>query len=390
MLDKMFLRKDVCDFIEELFSDDSKLNKNIGSVYDCDMSWSEQALFTFFDALFKYQVIIDSDIFLDEYIIQVRKLFKKLNSFHDINLGISKIIGKLCALKFNIVNREDPVSKRQILLYVYNKYIVDGYFFHGFSSVYKDQIERFGFVPEQYQHSYSKFIEIDKIFNKHGMLSVMGKSFLENYSVFTDSFMMGCYYGVNSPMYFYKLLGGSLELKNSDREAYFKNDYLGCFNNLNMLIRKAKLNDYEKKYVTKVCCDEWKVLQRSSSKISVMLVKRSVLGLNCLRDINDILSNNNDLGDGIFKILNSKSNNIPVSCALRSSDIKFIEIPNYRSMYELREKQAYEIMARNRLERKSSERLSNTYGKVSVLVLLGSLFITLGVILSIISVIRGI
>ena len=157
-----------------------------------------------------------------------------------------------------------------------------------------------------------------------------------------------------------------------------------------MLIRKAKLNDYEKKYVTKVCCDEWKVLQRSSSKISVMLVKRSVLGLNCLRDINDILSNNNDLGDGIFKILNSKSNNIPVSCALRSSDIKFIEIPNYRSMYELREKQAYEIMARNRLERKRSERLSNTYGKVSVLVLLGSLFITLGVILSIISVIRGI
>ncbi len=389
MLEKMFKRKDVCDFIEEIFSSSYNDKKVDSSVSYCNITGTEQTLFTFFDALFKYQIIVETDVFLDEYIVQIRKLFKKLDNFHDINLGIAKIIGKLCALKFNIEDKENPVSKREILQYVYNRYIVEGYFFHGFSGVYKEQIRRYGFVPEQYQHSYADFIEISKIFSKRNFNSVMNKSFHENYVNFTDSFMMGCFYGVNSPMYFYNLLGGNLGIKDSDPEAYFKNDYLGCFNNLNKLMKKAKLNDYERKYITKVCFNEWKVLQKSSSNINIMLVKRKTLGLNCLRDINDILSSNSDLGEGIYKILSSKSDDIPVGYKIESFNIEFIEIPNYRVLFDLREKQAYEITSKNRLARNREERLNNTYGKVSILILLGSLFITLGVIISIITVSKG-
>ena len=43
-----------------------------------------------------------------------------------------------------------------------------------------------------------------------------------------------------------------------------------------------------------------------------MMIKRKVFGLNCLRDINEILNSDGDLGDGIFKILSSKSDDIPV------------------------------------------------------------------------------
>lgn len=241
----MYRRKDVCDFIEELFSDTYNEKQEASINYYGSIS-KEQVLFTFLDALFKYQIIIDTDIFLDEYIIQVRKLFKKLDDFQDINLGISKIIGKFLALKLNIVDREDPVEKRKILEYVYNRYIVEGYFFHGFSGVYKEQIKRYGFVPEEYQHSYSKFIEVDKIFSKHRIESVMEKNFHAKYVTFTDNFMMGCFYGVNAPMYFYKLLGGGIKDKDNQANAYFNNDYLGCFNNLNRLIKKAGLNATEK------------------------------------------------------------------------------------------------------------------------------------------------
>lgn len=121
-----------------------------------------------------------------------------------------------------------------------------------------------------------------------------------------------------------------------------------------------------------------------------MLVKRKTLGLNCLRDINDILNGSGDLGDGIYKILNSKSDNIPVSYKLDNFNIEFVEIPNYKFLLELREKQAYEVVRKNRFARNREERLNNTYGRISILILLGSLFITLGVIISIIAVSKGI
>ena len=201
---------------------------------------------------------------------------------------------------------------------------------------------------------------------------------------------MACFYGVNAPMYFYNLLGGYADIKGSDMEAYFRNDYLACFNNLNKLMKSARLSDSEKKYITKVCLDEWKVLHKGSSNINIMMIKRKVLGLNCLRDINEILNSDGDLGDGIFKILSSKSDDIPVGYKIDSFNIEFIEIPNYKVLFDLREKQIYEVTSKNRLIKKQEERLSNAYGKVTFLVLLGSLLITLGVIISIITVSKGI
>ena len=390
MFEKMFMRHDVCDFINELFAESYNNKKKDSATDVCNVTNTQEILFTFFDALFKYQIIIETDIFLDEYIVQVKKLFKKVNNFHDINLGISKIIGKFCALKFNIADRENEVSKREILQYVYHRYIVEGYFFHGFSGVYKEQIQKNGFVPEKYQHSYANFIEVNKIFSKHNYYSVIKKSFDEKYVSFTDNFMMACFYGVNAPMYFYNLLGGYADIRGSDLEAYFRNDYLACFNNLNKLMKSARLSDSEKKYITKVCLDEWKVLHKGSSNINIMMIKRKVLGLNCLRDINEILNSDCDLGDGIFKILSSKSDDIPVGYKIDSFNIEFIEIPNYKVLFDLREKQIYEITSKNRLIKKHEERLSNTYGKVTFLVLLGSLLITLGVIISIITVSKGI
>lgn len=385
VLDKIFQRKDVCDFIEEILSGSYGKKKNDDFIDNYNITSTQKILFAFFDALFKYQIIIDSDVFLDEYIVQVRKIFKKIDNFYDINLGISKIIGKLCALKFDISDREDDASKRQILEYVYDKYIVHGYLFHGFSGVYKEQIKEFGFIPEEYQHSYANFVEVDKIFNKHNIFDVMGKKFNENFVAFTDDFMMGCYYGAFSPMYFSRLLGSSVG--EGETESYFKNDYFECFHHLSKLMRSAKLNDYEKKYIIRVCCNEWKVLQRGASNINIMLVKREKVGYDYLDDIDDILSSNNDLGEGILRIISSKSNHILIDFKLEASDILFVEIPNYKALFTLREKQANDVAIKNKTV--NHERLSNVYGKVSILILLGSLLITLGVIMTIITISKG-
>lgn len=383
MLSNILRRKDVCDVVSEILSADYSNKKDGGSICYCNMSKCEQVLFTFFDALFKYQIIIETDVFLDEYIVQLRKLFKKVTDLHDINLGIAKIIGKICALKLDITLSKEETSKLEIVDYVYDKYIVNGYLFHGYSGVYRDQIKRYGFSPEKYQHSYTKFMDIKRIFKEHDFSSVINKNFQDEYVEFTDSFIMGCYYGANSPMYFYQLLGGSEDDLGFDREAYFKNDYFACFNNLNKLVKEAKLSSFEKKYVTKICLDEWKSLEKNTNNINILMIKREVLGCNFLKDIDDIKNSTCDLGELLFKIFNSRSNNIVCKEKIEAKDILFVEIPSYNYLLANKERIGFEKNS------SSIEKLNNAYGSVSILILLGSLFIALGVIFTIITIGKG-
>ena len=62
-------------------------------------------------------------------------------------------------------------------------------------------------------------------------------------------------------------------IKGYDDLAYFKNDYYGCFNNLNKVMKICKLNESEKKKVLRICYEQWKVLQKNSSDINILLLK---------------------------------------------------------------------------------------------------------------------
>ena len=99
-----------------------------------------------YSALLKYQIIIEDIYYFDEYLEQLEKLFKKLDNFNDICLGINRLIGSICASKLGIKNVEE--NKEEVLRYIYDKYIVDGYFVHGYSSCYEDSIKDNGFDSE--------------------------------------------------------------------------------------------------------------------------------------------------------------------------------------------------------------------------------------------------
>lgn len=390
VLKKILRKKNVALLINNLFSSScykgKKLNLSVNYELTSDVM---QPFFILLDALYKFEVIIGDDKYLEDYIFQIEKLLRKIDNVYDIIVGINKIIGRFCALKLKIENLEDSNNKRIILSYIYDRYIVNGYLFHGFCGVYKNQIKTYGFIPEHYNNMYLEFLEVEKIFKRHGVLSIMDKNFDEGLVYFTDNFMMGCYYGANSPMYFSKLLCGAQidNIKGYDNLAYFKNDYYGCFNNLNKVMKICRLNEGEKKRVLKTCYDQWKVLQKNSSDINVLLLKRSVLGLDFLEDIDKILSNceNLDLGDAIGKIVGTKNNKISVIQKINSKDLVFVDIPNYKAIIDFKEKEALQEAKNNKKE----EKLSNAYGSASILAIIGSLFITLGVLLTIIMISQG-
>lgn len=390
MLERIFKRRDVLEFVEEVISSDSYNNKK-NSFYDTYETFygGTSSLFIFFDALYKYQIIIEDEFYLDDYIMQVRKLIRKLDNVSDINDGINKVIGKTCALKLGLINREDRLSKEYIIKYVYDKYIVNGYVFHGFPSVYKEQIIKNGMVPEQYHNTYDKFMEIDKILSK-GRDSIINKNFRDNGVCFTDNFVFACFYAYAAPMYFYRLLGDSkISYKNYSDLAYFKNDYFGCFNNLNALMKSLKIGDGYKKSIIKTCYDEWRSLKTDVSTVSIMAVKRSVFGINYLDKFEDIINKSSscDLGSSLGKIFNDINNDIVIRSKINSNDIRIISIDNYKTIMDIKKKQVEEIG--NRQTNYNSDKIVNAYGSASILMLLGSVLITLGVVITIIMIYKG-
>ena len=393
LLDKILRRKDVCDLIESIINHPCYNKKKVqASVnYEC-FTDVEQPFFLFLDALYKYQIVIGDDLYLDDYIEQLDKLIKKIDNFHDIQFGIYKILGKTCALKLGIFDREKTENKQRILRYIYETYVVEGYLFHGFSGAYRSEIDRDGFFPEHYSNLYAKFIEVDRIFEKHGISQIMNKTFHENGVSFTDSFLMGCYYAVNSPMYFYHLLCDNECMRSSgySRDAYFRNDYYGCFNNLTKMMKKLKFSDTERRIVTKTCFDEWKLLRKNTTHIHLLAIKREVLGLNSLKDINEIIASCDsvNLGEAIEKVMASRESQVLVSQKLERDSFFLIQIPNYKVLFQraLQSQKEYDYPTL----KFEKENLANSYGKVSLLFLLGSLLITLGVILTIIMTSGGI
>ena len=390
MLERFFKRRDVTEFIDEVISN-SIYSKKKNSVYDSYEVFvdSSQALFTFFDAIYKFAIIIEDEAYFTEYIMQVRKVIKKFENFNDINEGINKIIGKICALKLGLSDREDVIARKYIVKYVYDKYIVSGYVFHGFPSIYKDDICKYGLVPDNYHHMYDKFIEINKIFERHGFYNVLGKDFKVKGIYFTDSFILGCFYAFSSPMYFYRLLGSNnFDISNFDDKAYLNNDYFASFNNLSLLMRKARLTEAEKKFVIKTCFEEWKLI-KNSTNVSILAIKRSSVGLNYLKNIDDILAKTSfcDLGNSIGKIFSYCDNEILVTEKINSNDVNIINLNNYKELISIRDMKLNDI--KNRQEAYNSDKIINAYGKVSILMILGSFLITLGVIATIVMFYKG-
>ena len=69
------------------------------------------SLFTFYDALFKFKVIIDDVYLFDEYISDLEKLYKKIDNFDAMSIGINKLICRLVGEKLNIKDYNNSISK---------------------------------------------------------------------------------------------------------------------------------------------------------------------------------------------------------------------------------------------------------------------------------------
>lgn len=333
----------------------------------------EQPFFLLFDALFKYQLLIHDDDYLVEYVRHLDLLWHKIDNFHDISDGVCKILVKFCAKKLGYKGKVEE-HRKEILEYIYQKYIVEGYFYHGVSGCYVDTIKKEGFAPQKYLNYYPEFLQLQEKYSSF----LTDIDFRHDYVSFTDNFMMACYYATYSPMYFSNFLCPPTS-KKVEINCYAKGDYLGCFRQLRKRLKDKELNEDEIEKIENLCNKEWKLLRKNEVIPTIMLVKRSYFSKNKMQGISDILADSKtDICELASQILDSRFENLSWREMIPASEIEFVQIPYADYVVEKEVEKVEVILPTVRPE------VSPEDGKVSFLVLLGSVFILLGVVVSII------
>ena len=388
MLDDLLKHSGVVSLIREIKTNDHYFNKNRDKFVMPDMYISsELALYVFYDALLKYKIILDDLDLFDEYLEQVEKLYKKIDNFEDITIGINKLICRMVAIKLAVKDINSAEARKNIITYIYDKYIVSGYFVHGFNYSYKYAIQKEGYTPEKYENYYARFLKVNEIFKKYNKKYILDKDFSDNSSYFTDDFVMGCYYSAYAPLFFSKFLLGKNLFKINREDAYLIDDY-----DLLMGPLKRFLNDEfdskDSKYILDLVNDEWKLLHKKDKKISLLLVKRNLIS-NEVIDINEYLNDSADIYDIVDRLLSSKYNKVPCMAKINPDDMEIITLDCYYENNKRKKEEALEEELANFRRREANNEFLDKYGIASVFMLLGSLLISLGVIITIFIILRG-
>ena len=336
----------------------------------------EQPIFLAIDSLLKYQILIEDPVYLGDYMHHLDLLWYKIDNFHDISDGISRILVKFCARKLGFKNKIEE-HRREILEYIYQRYIVDGYFFHAISDVYVPKIKQVGFEPQQYENYYSRFLNIQKKYPSF----FADMDFTHDYVSFTDDFVMACYYAVYSPVYFSSFLSSTIsKSKQIILNGYARRDYISCFHTLHTFLKNRQISEDDSKEIEDLCKAQWKLLRQNEACPTIMLVKRSFFSKNKLQGIEDILRDTKeDIGVLASHIMDCRFHSFNWNQYIPSSDIIFITIPYVKFVVEpfLQEDKVDVVL----LEKDAD---TNEDGKVSFLLLFGSIFILLGVLLTVI------
>ena len=390
MLEEYFIKTSVIRMIKEIKNNERYFNKKSDHSTDSFIRiGNEAALYIFYDALYKYKIIIDDEFLFDDYLDQVEKLYRKLDNFESIKFGINKLICSTLITKFNIEDTKKIESKEMIIKHVYDKYIRNGYFMHGFNSIYVDSIKKNGFTPEVYENYYDRFDKVNAIFDKYDCSSVINKDFNIKDVYFTDDLVMGCYYSSYAPLFFYKLLFNEEVFgKGIRKDNCLHSECTEINRHLKRFMNNNSFKEEDKKYVLDLVEDEYNLLHRDKEKISLLLVKRNIIFSKDAKE-EDFLRDSNDIYEIIDRMLSPKYNNLEHNEFISIDDLKVLELDPYIDIEEEKRKIQKEEEKLKKKEKEVTDDFNNKYGSVSLFLLLGALFISLGVIIMVINILRG-
>ena len=368
-------------------------------------SYNRYSLLITMDIVIKYQIIINDETYNNYFLNKLDTITSNYNNHEDLIIKGNSLLIELVSNRLNVTTTESQ-DKKQILKYIYDKYIVNGYCFHSFPSIFKRKTEEEGLTQDIDIKELNDLKKIDYIFSNHNYKNIISRNLKEKSRAIyiTDSPAMAYYYAFRSPEYMAEITSLSKYynyLKDYNKDAFYDKDYYKCKSNLASLCSHVNMTTKEETTVLKTFDRRWKALNLSESLPCIAFIKRKDLAKDKLSNIEDIINSVDtiDLNILVSKITDSKYPIIRRYSNINSLYLTVITMPSYREIKNKKfiTKEEPKVVLNTKLREdyqdekifKFNYRNAYSYGNANVVALTGLLLITLGLTLSIIINVLG-
>lgn len=392
MFNTIFNKESVKEFFRKITKGLIYKEKNFpNTICEEKIDSSYYSLFIGMDAIIKYIIIVDDMEQFDDYLIQVELLLRKVDNHNEIVLGVNKLLINCCKLKLGLKNTSDNENKEEILKYIYNKYIVEGYYFHGFPSIFLEEVMHNGLYVDNYNYELESLRQINEVFKKYNLSNVFSKD-LDSKTLYItgcDSPFMGCFYAYHSPYFLNEICTDLVEKnKNYQLDPLFKKDYVRCKKNLAYFMKKEGMFNSDMNAINKFFSKEWDLFNINESIPVMAIIKRKDIGINYLDDINNIIENSKDVDliVSVSKVLEIKNNHLEITKNILSQSFEILYLPTLEEL-------GFNILKENKKQGEEKElpiienndnSMINDYGNITIIALLGVLLITIGMTITLI------
>lgn len=392
-----------------LMNETTKNKVSNASINGESYSYNRYSLLITMDIVIKYQIIINDETYNNYFLNKLDTITSNYNNHEDLIIKGNSLLIDLVSNKLN-VNTTKTEDKKEILKYIYDKYIVNGYCFHSFPSIFKEKTEEDGLTQDIDIKELNDLKKIDYIFSNHNYKNIISRDLKEKSKAIyiTDSPAMAYYYAFISPEYMAELTSLSKYynyLKDYNKDAYYLKDYHKCKSNLASLCSHVNMTTKEETTVLKTFDKRWKALNLSESLPCIAFIKRSDLAKDSLPSINEIIKSVDtiELSYLVSRITDSKYPIIKRYSNINSLDLTVITMPSYREIrnnkfiIKDKPKTVVEPITREAYQEEKVKKEgfnfnyknAFSYGNANVVALTGLLLITLGMTLTIIINVLG-
>ena len=392
-----------------LMNETTKNKVSNASINGESYSYNRYSLLITMDIVIKYQIIINDETYNNYFLNKLDTITSNYNNHEDLIIKGNSLLIDLVSNKLN-VNTTKTEDKKEILKYIYDKYIVNGYCYHSFPSIFKEKTEEDGLTQDIDIKELNDLKKIDYIFSNHNYKNIISRDLKEKSKAIyiTDSPAMAYYYAFRSPEYMAELTSLSKYynyLKDYNKDAYYLKDYHKCKSNLASLCSHVNMTTKEETTVLKTFDKRWKALNLSESLPCIAFIKRSDLAKDSLPSINEIIKSVDtiELSYLVSRITDSKYPIIKRYSNINSLDLTVITMPSYREIrnnkfiIKDKPKTVVEPITREAYQEEKVKKEgfnfnyknAFSYGNANVVALTGLLLITLGMTLTIIINVLG-
>ena len=279
------------DIFEVLNNKDFKYDlKQIGVNYS---GWADEQLFIqsfLLQKIYQYMIMnrenIKKEEFINEYYNYLRQICESSESFEEILNKCDYILINDIIQKVKLNENSEEGLKEKILILLKQRYINQGYCFHGFNSSFEDNILKYGLSGKFSCCDVEDMKKIDNILRKKGLTN----SFQQNWDYqvqpnffTTDNFGASYYYSVLSPVFLSRLVSNGkymIDEKIYNRKAFFERNTNECINNVELLLSKYNVSNVEKEKIITYLNNLLKSVLSERNNLKIAFMQRANIGRN--------------------------------------------------------------------------------------------------------------